>query len=182
MTIPVAVLGAAKLAIAAASTVATVATAVNAQKAGNERYEQNAQAANDAYILETHLKNKQLQEQGKAVAQRKEDNSIKRLKATGTALASAAAGGVEGASVDQVLQDFRRSEGVIEDRLDQSLEAQESQAAYELLGSQAKAQSRINSIPIPDSSAVYGAAVRGAGNLVGAFSDYKDLYDGDYDA
>lgn len=181
MTIPAVVLGAAKLAIGVASTAASIGSAINANKRQTELHEQNKQAAHDAYVLETHLKNKQLQEQGKAVSQRKQDNAIKRMKATGTALTAAAAGGVEGMAVDQVLQDFKRSEGIVEDRLDQSLEARQSQAVYDMIGSQAKTQSRVNSIPLPDNSNVYGAVVRGAGNLVGEFSDFKDLYDGDYD-
>lgn len=181
MSIPAIALGAGKLIVGAASTYAGVQGAKNQYERQAQHYEQNKQAAHDAYILDTHLRNKNLMQQRAATSQRKQDNSLKRLQAEGSALAAAAAGGVEGASVSQILDDFRRNEGVIEDRLDQNLEAREDQNDFELLGSQATAQGRANSVQIPSLDGVYSTAVRGAGNLLGEFSDFSDLFDGDFD-
>ncbi|WP_339771426.1 hypothetical protein [uncultured Pseudosulfitobacter sp.] len=181
MTIPAVALGAMKLAVGVTSAAAGVAQSINANKRQGELYEQNGQAAKDAYFLETHLTNKKLMDERKATSQKKQDNSIKRMKASATALTAAATGGVQGGSVSQVLDDYKRSEGVVSDRLDQSLESAESQSVYNMMGSQAKAQARINSIPLPDNSNIYASVIRGAGSVMGEFSDFKDLYDGDYD-
>lgn len=181
MSIPALALGASQLAISAASAVAGVAGAVGEYREGARRHEENAQSARDAYILETHLTNKRLLQERQASSQKKADNSIKRMQAEATGLVAAASGGVQGRSVEQVLDDFRRSEGVVSDRIDQSQEAREDQAVFDMQGSAAKARSRVNSVPMPSLSGVYTATVRGVGSLANGYSDYRDLYEGDYD-
>ena len=180
MTIPAVVLGAAKLALMVGSTVMSITGAHEQHKRELDMKKANDKSAHEAYILETHLINRRLLEEGEAVAQKKGDNSIKRMQASASSLAYAAAGGVEGVSVDQVLQDFKRSEGIVADRLDRNLEARQNQAVFDMMGSQARSQNRINAVPVPTLDNLYATAARGAGAIVGGVSDFKDLFDGDY--
>jgi len=181
MSIPALAIAGAELAIGVASGVATAAASVSSYKQGIKRYEDNVQASRDAFVLETHLINKRLSEEKKATSQKKSDNTIKRMQAGASGLAMAAAGGVQGASVEQILDDFRRSEGVVGDRLDQSMAARSEQAHYDMMGSAAKAQRRINSVPIPSQAEAYAGVARGVSTAVSSYSDFNDLYAGEED-
>jgi hypothetical protein len=76
----------------------------------------------------------------------KQDADLKALKSQGTAMAAAGGAGVQGANVDQLINDFERSEGVMADRISQKLEAMQAQNEVNKLGYQTEAQNRINSM------------------------------------
>jgi hypothetical protein len=170
-----------QLAIAGASAAASTLGAVSQYNEQTDTAEANQQAAKDAYILQSHLTNRKLMEERTSISQKKQDNSIKRMQSSASGVAMAAAGGVQGASVDQMLDDFRRNEGVISDRYDQTMESKELQATYDMRGAKATADSRIQANKGPSLAGVYTTAIRGAGSFASSASDFKDLYDGDYD-
>lgn len=126
--------------------VASVAGKASEAKNKNAAAAQNAQSAKDAYFLKTRQSNlRQLQEQNQA-SQQKQDADLKALKSQGTALAAAAGGGVQGANVDQLMNDFERSEGVLTGRIQERLDGMASQTAMQNLAFQSEANNRINSM------------------------------------
>jgi hypothetical protein len=68
------------------------------------------------------------------------------MKAQGTAIAAAGGAGVQGVNVDQLINDFERSEGVLSDRISNQLEGMQSQNEMQKLAFQSEAQNRINSM------------------------------------
>ena len=120
--------------------------AITGAAAQNKAAAQNAQSAKDAYFLKSKQSNLRiLQEQNQASMQ-KQDADLKALKSQGTALAAAGGAGVQGADVDQLINDFERSEGVLADRTQQKLESMQAQNEVNKLGYQTEAQNRINSM------------------------------------
>jgi len=166
------VMAAMPMIISAISAVGSIALAVDAQKTGTEQALQQQQAAADAYILETHQANKRITEENKAAAQKKGDNNLKARRAGASAVT--AAGSTSGLSVQNVLGDFRRSEGIVNDRIDQNNEAVTDQIDFDMRGLQAKAQNRINQSTPPGMGEVYGVALRGAGSFYNEVQDYRD--------
>jgi hypothetical protein len=165
------------LTLSGLSTLATIGTSVMGFKAQSDQAEAEQEAANDAYILEQHLVNKRVIQEGEADAQKKADMGLKAARGEATGLASAAASGITGNSVDQVIGDFRRSEGINKARIDQSTEARVDQSRYELKGLRAKAQGRMNAASPPSVGDAFGIAVKSVGSFIGDVSDYRDLYD-----
>lgn len=112
----------------------------------NKAYAANAQSAKDAYFLKSKQANLRiLQEQNQASMQ-KQDADLKALKAQGTAIAAAGGSGVQGVNVDQLLDDFERSEGVLTGRIQERLEGMQAQNEMEKLAFQTEADNRINSM------------------------------------
>lgn len=176
---PTTMIMAAQLAVAGASAASGVKAAKRQYQREEEAHEENKQAAHDAFILETHLMSKRVQEQRMATSQKDQDNSIKRMKASASAEVAAASASTQGASVQQVLHDFKRSEGVVSDRLAMSGEAFEDQTYYQGLSAGARAEDRARSIPMPTMDGIYSAQLRGVSKVVGAFSDFRDYYTGE---
>ncbi len=127
---------------AAASGVSALAGAAAQNKAAN----QNAQSAKDAYFLKTRQANLNIMQEQTQASQQKRDADLKAMKAQGTAIASAGGSGVQGVNVNQLLNDFERSEGVLTDRINQRLEGMQSQNEMQKLAFQSEAQNRINSM------------------------------------
>ena len=127
---------------AAASSVGALAGAAAQNKAAN----QNAQSAKDAYFLKTRQANLNIMQEQTQASQQKRDGDLKAMKAQGTAIASAGGSGVQGVNVNQLLNDFERSEGVLTDRINQRLEGMQSQNEMQKLAFQSEAQNRINSM------------------------------------
>ena len=127
---------------AAASSVGALAGAAAQNKAAN----QNAQSAKDAYFLKTKQANLNIMQEQTQASQQKRDGDLKAMKAQGTAIASAGGSGVQGVNVNQLLNDFERSEGVLTDRINQRLEGMQSQNEMQKLAFQSEAQNRINSM------------------------------------
>lgn len=175
-------LGAGKLGLGILSGAATAITGVMQYKDGVEQSEQNAEAAIDAYHLETYLSGQRGLQEQEAAGQRLQDIQVKAMQDGARAQNAAAAGGVQGASVQQVLADFKRNEGVMTDRVKASRDARRNQSEMEMRGMQANAQNRINSVPPPSVASAFGAVFRGAGMIAGSVSEYVDLWDGDYEA
>ena len=169
------VIAALPMIISGVSAVASIGLAVESHKTQTEQALQTQQAAADAYILETHQATKRITEENKAASQKKSDNSLKAQRATASAVTAAAAGGASGVSVSSVLGDYRRSEGIVNDRIDENAEAVGDQMSMEMLGLQAKAQNRINQSAPPGMGDVYGVALRGVGSFANSYQDYRDL-------
>lgn len=106
-------------------------------------------AAKDAYFIKSKQSNlRLLQEQNKA-SEIKQDANLKALKAQGTAIAVAGGSGVQGRNVEQLINDFERSEGVMTARVESQLKGMQAQNEMDKLAFQSEAQSRINSNPPP---------------------------------
>ena len=74
------------------------------------------------------------------------DADLKAMRSQGTAIAAAAGAGVQGANVEQLVNDFERSEGVLTDRISQRLDGMKAQNEMDKLAFQSEAQNRINSM------------------------------------
>lgn len=172
--------GAAKLALGVASGVGTAISGVMQYKEGKKASERNAEAAMDAYHLETYLTGQRGLQEQEAGSQKLQGTQVKAMQDGARASLAASAGGVEGNSVQQVLADFKRNEGVMLDRTRATMAGRRQQQQFELEGARANAQNRINSVPPPSMAGAFGSIFRGAGMAFGAVSDFKDLYDGDY--
>jgi len=136
----------AALAIKGISAVGGVVSSLGQASAQNARYEQNAASALDAYYLKTTLANKRIMEESTQASQQKDDANIKAMKAQSTASAAAAGSGVQGVDVGRLLDDFERSEGILNSRIDQKLDSINQQNEMEKLQFQSEAVNRINSV------------------------------------
>ena len=179
MPMPALALGAANLAIGVGTGAAGIMGARSDYKEQARIKAENDRSAKDSYILKTHLMGRRIRETRQAVSQKQEDNQLKALSAKASAITSAAAAGTSGRSVESLLDDFERSSFVVDDRLEQSREAEESQIYQQGLAAQAEAQSRINGVPMPSTGALYAGYAQGVGSIAGGVSDFADIYDGD---
>ena len=127
---------------AGAKAVGALAGVANQNKAAA----QNAQSAKDAYFLKSKQSNLRILQEQTQASMQKQDADLKALKSQGTAMAAAGGAGVQGANVDQLINDFERSEGVMASRISQKLEAMQAQNEINKLGYQTEAQNRINSM------------------------------------
>lgn len=126
-----------------------VGGAVMEQKAKADHAAAVAKASKDAYFIKSKQSNlRLLQEQNKA-SEIKQDADLKAMKSQGTALAVAGGSGVQGRNVDQLINDFERSEGVMTARVDSQLKGMQAQNEMDKLAFQSEAQNRINSNPPP---------------------------------
>ena len=114
--------------------------------AQNKAAAQNAQSAKDAYFLKSKQSNLRILQEQTQASMQKQDADLKALKSQGTAMAAAGGAGVQGVNVDQLINDFERSEGVMADRIQQKLESMQAQNEVNKLGYQTEAQNRINSM------------------------------------
>ena len=168
-----------QLVVAATSAAAGVASAVMATNAQNKRSADNARSAKEAYILKTAAQNQRIRQEGIAAAQKKEDASLKSARSKATATAAAADGGVQGGSVQLLLQDYDRSEGVFRDRVAEQLDATTDAIRFDQLGFQAEADQRIASVPPAGMENVFGAALSGAGKVFSGYQDYSATINGE---
>lgn len=179
VTVGTGALATAKLAVSAASVVGGVVSTVQSTNAQNARAAQNAQSAKDAFILKTAAQNQRIRQEQIAASQKKEDASLKALRSRATAQAAASAGGVKGNSVQLLLQDYARSEGVFRDRVAEQLGADTAAIRTDTLGFRAEADQRIASVPPVGMGNIFGAALSGAGKLYTAFDDYSATKNGE---
>ena len=160
-----------KLLIGGLSAGAESAASAERTNAHNAAVQQNAQSAKDAYFIKSRSANLRLLQEQTQVSHQKEDADIKALKSQGTAIAAAAGAGVQGVNVDQLINDFERSEGMLASRADQRLEGVQAQTAMEMLSYQSEANARINSMqPIGMAETLFGVAEP----LLGFGLDYMD--------
>lgn len=153
-----------------AAAAGTMATGMQALSAGgkvigglagvanqNKAAAQNAQSAKDAYFLKSKQSNLRILQEQTQASMQKQDADLKALKSQGTAMAAAGGAGVQGANVDQLINDFERSEGVMADRISQKLESMQAQNEVNKLGYQTEAQNRINSMqPVGFAETLFG--------------------------
>ena len=136
----------ASLVIQGVSAMGQAAAASDVANKKNQAYIENTRSAKDAYFLKTKQSNLRVQQEQQRTTQQQMDADIKARKASATAIAAAAGAGVQGANVEQLLNDFERSEGIYNDRTDQRLEDIQQQTAMNQLGYQSESISRINSM------------------------------------
>ena len=136
----------ASMAIKGISTIAQVAGTIDAANKKNEAVHANANAAKDAYFLKSKQANLRIVQEQIQASQQKMDADLKAMRSQGTAIAAAAGAGVQGANVEQLVNDFERSEGVLTDRISQRLDGMKAQNEMDKLAFQSEAQSRINSM------------------------------------
>ena len=149
----------AALAITAVATVAKAANVVYQAKQQNEAAQENLQSATDSYFLKTTINYNRYRQEQRQAAQLKDDADLKSLKAQSTALAAAAGANVQGPNVEQLINDFERSEGVYNSRVDTRLEDIQRQIELNNLGFQTEAINRINSVqPVSYAEQIFGVA------------------------
>ena len=147
----------ASLAISGAQAVAGAAANQDKANKHNAAVAQNNQSALDAYYLKSKQTNLREQQQLREASMQKQDADLKATRAQGTALAAAAGAGVQGGDVEQLIQDFERSEGILTSRIDQKLQDTLQQNEMNKLGFQSEANNRINSMqPIGMSEQIFG--------------------------
>ena len=125
----------ASLIITGVSTVAKMGASVEKADAKNQQYVDNTAASKDAYFLKTKRANLRIIQEQTQASQKKQDADLKSMRSQGTAMAAAGGAGVQGANVDQMLNDFERAEGDVQ-----------NQNEYNKLGYQSEAINRINSV------------------------------------
>ena len=152
-------------------TVLKVGAAVAEEKAKADQAAAVAKASKDAYFIKSKQSNlRLLQEQNKA-SEIKQDADLKAMKAQGTALAVAGGSGVQGRNVDQLVNDFERSEGVMTARVDSQLKGMQAQNEMDKLAFQSEAQNRINANPPPSFAE---SLFKVAGVAAGGSLDYQE--------
>lgn len=134
------------LAIQGISAVGKTIGTIGAIKAQNDASARNARSAKDAYYLKVRQTNLRLAQEQRQASMMKRDNDLKAMKAQSSALVSAAAGGVQGAVIDQLLEDYERSEGLMASRIDTKVDNMASQASLDNLSFQSEANNRINNM------------------------------------
>ena len=114
--------------------------------ARNQQIQENAQIANASLRNEYTLEGqRQLQDSAKA-SQDIQQESTAALKAKATAQVSVGEAGVEGLSVDQLMEDFDRQEGQYRDSVTNNREMSAAQSQMNMTAMQAQAQGQIASI------------------------------------
>jgi len=136
----------ASLAISGASAAVTAASALAGANAQNRAAAQNSQSALDAYFLKTQQSNLRMRQEATQTATQQRDNQLKTMQAKGTAIAAAAGAGVSGVNVDQLMNDFERSEGMLASRMDRKLSDVAAQNQANQLAFQSEAVGRMNSV------------------------------------
>lgn len=137
--------------------VAGVAASVEKTNNKNQQYSDNVAASKDAFFLKTKQENLRTRQQQTQASQKLQDADLKATQSQGTAIAAAAGAGVQGVNVDQLINDFERSEGVLADRTMQKLEDIQAQSEMTKLSFQSEAINRINSIqPVGYAEAMAG--------------------------
>ena len=152
-------LAVASLTIQGVTAVAGASAAADVAAKKNQAYIENTRSAKDAYFLKTKQSNLRVQQEQRRTTQQQMDADLKSRKASATAIAAAAGAGVQGANVQQLVNDFERSEGLYNDRTDQRLEDIQQQTAMNQLGYQSETISRINSMqPVGFSETLFAVA------------------------
>lgn len=147
----------AMLAIQAVTAAAGAAASVEKTNDQNQRYVDNAAASKDAYFLKTKQSNLRVIQEQTQASQKNQDADLKAQRSQGTAIAAAAGAGVQGTNVEQLINDFERSEGMMTDRVNQNLENTQAQNEINKLGFQSEAINRINSVqPVGFAEAMFG--------------------------
>ena len=152
-------LAVASLTIQGVTAVAGASAAADVAAKKNQAYIENTRSAKDAYFLKTKQSNLRVQQEQRRTTQQQMDADLKSRKASATAIAAAAGAGVQGANVQQLVNDFERSEGLYNDRTVQRLEDIQQQTAMNQLGYQSETISRINSMqPVGFSETLFAVA------------------------
>ncbi len=171
-------LATAQMGIAGLSAIAGVASAIKQSSDTNKQAAETETEALKSFFFETERLGVQDMQSDDQVTQKLEDNRKKRMRSVGSVIAASAAGNVQGVSVDRLVGDYFRSEGVIGDRLALQQEQGSDQRQAQAKGSQSKAKDRINSAPRSDGTEVFGAAINGAAGLFSTYANVrKDLLD-----
>jgi hypothetical protein len=112
------------------------------QEANQKQMEQNRDLATRAYLDQASAANNQLAQSREAAAAANFDQSRETLQARGAAIASAAEAGVYGGSLDALLSDFGRHEGMFASRNEANLIYKQQQTAAQIKGYHTEATGR----------------------------------------
>jgi hypothetical protein len=112
------------------------------QAANQQQMEQNRDLATRAYLDQANAANAQLAQSREAAAVSNFDASRETLQARGAAIASAAEAGVYGGSLDALLSDFGRHEGMFASRNEANLIYKQQQTAAQVKGYHTEATGR----------------------------------------
>jgi len=106
------------------------------------------------------------QQERDAASQKAQEVQRERLKAEARARVSAGEAGVSGLSVDALLNDYSKEESRYLESLETNMDYNQQQRDLEAQGIVAQGQSRINSMPLPNTPSLLGTALQiGAGSL-----------------
>ncbi|MDX0455487.1 hypothetical protein GOC72_18705 [Sinorhizobium medicae] len=142
-------------------------------EAKQQNYDNNRVAANAAAVNSYAAnQNKQLQET-KAASQELQQVNAEAMQARSTAAVAASEGGVTGLSVDALIADYYGQEGRHERTLSNNHQMQADYLRSEMEGTQAQAESRINSLEQPQKPSFAGAAIRILSGGMDAFGGYQ---------
>lgn len=167
-----------KLAISGISAAASIGSSVMGTLSQNAAAEQNNRSAIDAYIVKSAAQNTRIRQEGQAAFQKKEDARLKALRSQGTARAAAGSGGVQGKSVEGLMNEYSRSEAVFRDRTAQQLEANTDAIRFDMEGYRAEADARSNSMQGAGIGNIFGAVVGAGATLLTGYEDYTTSISG----
>lgn len=160
------------LALGVAQAGAGLAGQMAAYDAQADQYKENAKAANRAAMVNYHFQNKRIQEERAAAALEKQDVAMQTREARERAFVAAGEAGVSGFSVDNLLAEFTARGATYRNRVDQNLEMTTTQIQASKMGTQAQAESRINSVQRPTPPNFFDAGIRLLGSVVNAGQTY----------
>jgi hypothetical protein len=166
-------LAAAALAVSTVSSVAAIGTSVMETKKQNEAHSENGRAALDAYIMETSRTNRRISQENTATGQKRQATDVKRMSTKGKSFAGAAAGGVTGQSVDELMSDYNRGAVAHKRSLSLSNDNRTDQLDNSKDGARATSDSRIRSVAPVGMEKIFGATVDAGAQMFGAYSDFK---------
>lgn len=164
----------ASLAISGATAAAQSAAAIQTAKARNAAAVKNKEIATDAYLLKMRQENQRMYELSIQKNQKLDDAGRKTQKAKSKALAVAASAGVQGKNIQDLLNDFERSEGIYTTRLDQQIEGQTRQSQLNKLAYQSEALGRINNVQPVSALATFANAVEPLASFGLEYAGYQD--------
>lgn len=139
-----------------------------AADAQNERHRQNAEAAREAQRQDFRLTNTRRQQEEEAATLRKAKVDRQAREAQATAENQAGESNVTGFSVDHLLNEFGARAGQFSSRTDRQTEMTLTQLEAQDQKINARAQSRINSVPRAPSPSFFDAGIRIAGSALSA--------------
>ncbi len=157
-------------ALSIAGSMAQYSAASQAAKDQNEYYLANAKASQQAAVNEyAALQNKQVQEKV-ASSQQLFQQNVEALQARSSAAAAAGDAGVSGLSVDALVGDYFAQQGRRAEALDTQYQMTAGNIRAEMEQTEAKAQSRINSVQRANPPSIVPFLISGASGAVNAFS------------
>jgi hypothetical protein len=128
------------------STGASLIGQMQAQKAQNAMYEQNAKNATRNALNQYESVQRKMTQERAAALQDKQETALKATQARSTAVTAAGEANVSGLSLDALLGEYYAKQGRYNDSVDANLEATQQYLRGEMESVQTGAQNQINSV------------------------------------